>query len=711
MRRLVQWCSSAVLALVLAGCGGHESSAPISGHFRGAPVIVISIDTLRADHLPAYGYSGVATPNIDALRADSTLFTNAWSHCPLTLPSHTSLLTGELPFENGVRDNIGYRLASHGQALPQLFKSSGYETAAAVSAYVLRGETGLGRLFDSYDDQISFQPGVAAGSIQRPGAKTIDAAVKWLRPRRSRPFFYLLHLFEPHTPYDAPEPFRSSTSSPYDAEIAYADALLGQFVAQLKRDGIYDHAIVVLLSDHGEGLGDHGEGEHGIFLYRETLHVPLMIKLPGGAGAGRSDSRTAGLTDLAPTLAALTQLHAPANWHGRSLFDPVAVSDAREIYGESLYGHVHLGWAELRSLVAGQHQFIEAPRPELYDLSRDPAEKTNIAAEDRRAFSRMRDALAKYPRELQAPSPASDEEMKKLAALGYLTGAASASGPAIDPKDGIADLSLYTRASALAHAGDYPAAITAYRELVARNPRFSDARTQLAAAYEATGQFASAEAEYREVLRQSPSAVEQVGVALGAVYLNLGQYDQAEAHARLGLEKNRGGAEMLLGRVAMARRDYAAAEQHAASAMSDAHFHTAAVLLKADALVARQQPARALELLDQEKKTLSADDQPLPGLLESARGDALMRLHRPTEAESAFRDEIRTYPDDRDAYTSLAAVFAVSGRPGEIEPLLRTMVTANPDPQSYALAVRTLNVFGLKAQAAEWMRRGEGAIR
>ena len=268
-----------------------------------APVILISIDTLRADRLPAYGYKGVETPNIDALRADGVLFTDAYSQVPLTLPSHASLLTGLLPADNGVRNNIGYRLEDPKRpSIPTTLKAAGYATGAAISSYVLRASTGLGALFDDYDDAIVPKPGEPIGTLQRSGYASEEIAAAWIAKHKGERFFYMFHIFEPHSPYEAPEPFASRYKNPYDAEVATADDIVGKFVASLKASGVYDDAIVILISDHGEGLNDHGEPEHGIFLYREAIHVPLIVKLPKRARAGETVGRPVALVDLFPTI-------------------------------------------------------------------------------------------------------------------------------------------------------------------------------------------------------------------------------------------------------------------------------------------------------------------------------------------------------------------------------------------------------------------------
>ncbi|HWX25209.1 MAG TPA: sulfatase, partial [Vicinamibacteria bacterium] len=300
-----------VLALILAalGCSGKSGTST----FPKAPLVLISIDTLRSDHLPAYGYRAVETPHLDRLRKDSILFEHAYSHVPLTLPSHVSLLTGLLPFEHGVRDNLGYRLDSKAHpTLATLLKAQGYATGAAVSAYVLRGATGIGASFDFYEDRIEAPEGSqAASQAQRRGGQTAALASKWLQRVKDGPFFLFFHVYEPHAPYEPPEPFKSRYPLAYDGEIATADQIVGDFLEELRRAGVYDRALVILVSDHGEGLGEHGEQEHGILLYRWALQVPLLLKLPRGQRAGTSLAAPVQLIDVVPTVTSLLALSTP----------------------------------------------------------------------------------------------------------------------------------------------------------------------------------------------------------------------------------------------------------------------------------------------------------------------------------------------------------------------------------------------------------------
>ena len=443
---------AALLLVLFVACRHRESGAlPRATSAAHAPVIIISIDTLRADHLPAYGYKNVATPHLDALRRDSVLFENAWSHVPLTLPSHVSLLTGALPAENGVRDNIGYRIDPKRPSLPGLLKQAGYATGAAISAYVLRSNTGLSSMFDFYDDRIPFQSGVGLGALQRSGDETAAAAQQWISQRGANPFFLMLHLYEPHTPYDPPEPFHSQyPSAPYDGEIAEADAIVGRFLDFLRAKGLYDRSIVVLLSDHGEGLGQHGEDEHGILLYREALHVPLMIKLPKQELANESIAAPVGLIDVAPTIASLVGARSPKEFRGAALLSGLTEKSlaGRTIFSETIYPMLHLGWSAARSLAGERFHYVESAEPELYDFRDDPEEKTNRRADERRTYAAMREQLAAYPIGDVAPAPIDKEEAAKLAALGYLGNAsAGPAGTTPPPEERNRILALFRRPS------------------------------------------------------------------------------------------------------------------------------------------------------------------------------------------------------------------------------------------------------------------------
>ena len=389
-----------------------------SPEFPGAPVVLVSIDTLRADHLPAYGHAKVATPNIDALQRDSILFENAYSQVPLTLPSHLSMLTGLLPAEHGVRTNLGYHFdGSAHPTLARTLRKHGYATGAAVSSYVLRGATGIDDSWDLFDDSVGGDVEWTrdVSLLKRPGRETARRALAWVEGVKAKPFFLFVHLFEPHLPYEPPEPFRTLYGATYDAEIArMADAVVGELVGGLKRQGLYDRAIVLLVSDHGEGLGDHGEQEHGDPADREVLHVPLLMKLPGSREAGSRLAAPVALTDIAPTVTSLLNLEGPPRKGASLLERGRGKAGSAGIYSETYYPRIHFGWSALRSLVDERRHYIDGPKPELYEIVRDPGEKTDTALADAGVAQAMKRALEAYPSDFASPGRVDPEVAERL---------------------------------------------------------------------------------------------------------------------------------------------------------------------------------------------------------------------------------------------------------------------------------------------------------
>lgn len=644
------------------------------------PVIIISIDTLRADHLPAYGYDGVKTPAIDALRDDGILYENAYAHAPTTLPSHVSMLTGLLPYEHGVRNNLGYTFeAAKHETIPAMLKSAGYETGAAVSAYVLRGSTGLGSVFDFYDDQVAGATNVSIGEVMRDGAVTANVATRWIGERGDRPFFFFLHLFEPHWPYEGT----------YDEEIARADAVVGRFIADLKQRGLYDQAVVILLSDHGEGLGDHGEKEHGVFVYRETIRVPLIVKLPGSTRAGDSVEDPVQLIDVAPTIAALTGTGRDQTWRGASLLEPVAKD--RRIYSETMLPRIHFGWSELRSLVDARHHFIDAPRVELYDITLDGYERDNIAAKERRVLAAMRTELETHPAAFTGPAAVAPEEAGKLAALGYIGQTRSTpDGDLPDPKDHIGDVEKLKAASALERAGSLAEAAGRYEAIVGANPHFTDAWLRLANVREQMGESEAAVDAYRRAIAAAPALAPETALALGALYLRMGRLEDAAGHASIAVRTHPGAAHHLLGRIALQKRDGAAAEREARAAMEDPLYRGPGTVLLARIRLEQGRPQQALELLDQFRASTPAPVRDL----EATRGDALAMLERVEEAETALETEIAAFPQNTDAWTRLAILQFAMQKPNETERVLRHMVEANPGARAEQIASDVRKMLG-----------------
>jgi choline-sulfatase len=697
----------ALLAGVTAGCS-RSGRAP--DRFPGAPIVIVSIDTLRADHLPAYGYAAVETPHVDALRRDAILFRNAYTHVPLTLPAHASAFTGLLPPGHGVRDNLGYRVSESRATLASLLKDKGYATGAAVSAFVLHASTGIARGFEFYEDAMEAPAGSdALAQVQRPGGSSARLALRWLAGVQGKPFLLFLHIYEPHSPFEPPEPFKSRYPLAYDGEVAAADAILGDFIAGLKSAGVYDPSLVVLLSDHGEGLGDHGEEFHGILLYREALHVPLLMKLPASTRAGEEIATPVQLVDLLPTVAELLDLPRPPGLDGRSLLDPKP--RPRRLYAETHYPRVHLGWSSLRALIDDRFHYIDGPRPELFNLLADPQERRDLLASEGGVAEAMKKELANYPADFEAPDSATPEEREKLAALGYLGGAATApDGPLPDPKASIHLLAEVKDAFKLTQAGRDAEAVVALRRILEKSPLFLDVRYQLAQTLVRLGRHEEAYEAYTTALRGSPSLAGPIGLALARVCLELGRVDEAEANARLGLRTNAGQAHELLARVALARNDLAGTESEAKQAVGDPVAESNRVLLLAEVHIRRDEPDQALSLLETERRRLTERHSPPLRDLEYLRGDALARLGRHADAAAAFDAEIRAFPANAQAYARLAIVYGLQHRTfGEVDRLLERMVAAQPSARTMLLAAKTLDSMGDAKGAAAWRRKAQAA--
>jgi tetratricopeptide (TPR) repeat protein len=695
-----------LLILFTAAACGRDALPPGSNK---TPVILISIDTLRSDHLPAYGYRGVATPNIDHFRADAIRFEHAYSHVPLTLPSHATMLTGRLPADTGIRDNLGFNLDPKVATAPALLKQNGYATGAAVSSFVLHRETGINRGFDFYDDNVSIDVH-SLGRSQRPGAETIRVAEQWIKPRASQPFFFFLHLYEPHAPYEPPERYRTKYPLAYDGEIAWVDELVGGFLRSLKENGVYDRALIIFVSDHGEGLGDHGEEEHGIFVYREAIQVPMLVKLPGNRMAGTSVPDPVALIDLFPTIAAQTatdvaSLHLP----GISLLDR-GTNSGRRIYSETYYPRLYFGWSDLHSLIDGKAHFIDAPSPELYNVAADPAERRNVLPEERRLYSSMRSEIAAYEKALTPPR-VDPESAKRLASLGYLGAAntASSSEKLPDPKEKLPTVRDLKTALLAFQDQDYARAESMLRPLLAANPRMPYAWNVQARSLAALGRLNEALEAAKTALALSPSATD-IAIEVAEIALQLGRYDDARGHAELALHDVPSRAHELMARIALAKRDLPTARAEAGIAVqSEADRAVSFVTL---GRVQREMNDYAGAITSLESAIAAArarNEEPIVNAY-AWLGDSYARLDRMQEAEKAFREETALYPKNPEPYKDLILMYVAAGQPGEATRVIFDLEKTAPQPSSYVAIVGALETVGDRKGARYWAARGYRAF-
>ena len=480
--RLSLAAAAAILLLILS-FGLYRSlrlgMSPSAPREAGLNVLLITIDTLRADAVGAYGQPGGITPSIDGLAAAGARFTNARAHNVVTLPSHANIMSGRLPPDHGVRDNAGFRFPREVDTLATILKAQGYRTAAFVSAFPLDSRFGLARGFDEYDDRFADDARPAFLIQERSGAQTVSSARGWIESQSAPPWFCWVHIYEPHYPYAPPEPFASRFSNaPYHGDVSAGDAALQPLLAPILSAGRAGRTLVVLTSDHGESLGEHGEATHGVFAYEAALKVPLIIYQPRLFKASVIET-PARHVDLLPTILDAVSLAVPSGLSGRSLLPamtgtPSAASEPT--YFEALSASLNRRWAPLDGIVLDNTKFIELPVAELYDLTSDPQERNNLASTQpaRVAELRMRLRQLRGAGPVMTPAAESAETHKRLRSLGYVTGGSSRAGITVseadDPKRLIAYDARLQEIVGLYLDGELEDALARCRGLLAERP-------------------------------------------------------------------------------------------------------------------------------------------------------------------------------------------------------------------------------------------------
>lgn len=411
-------------------------------------VLIVTFDTTRADRLGPYGYEDARTPTLDAIAAEGVVFERAYTTNPITLPAHTSMMTGTFPVFHGVRNNSTYYVSEDLTTLAETLKEADYDTAAFVGAFVLDSQFNLDQGFDRYDDQVerdwsrdelAARDRNAFGFAERKANLVSLAATRWLRERESPqdPFFMWLHYFDPHEPKNPPEPHRSLSPAPYDAEIAFADEQFGYVLKELEKQGIYDRTLIVFTADHGEGLLDHGEPTHALLVFDTTVRIPMILRVPGGVG-GQVDDRLASLVDVMPTVLDLLDIEPTSEQQGYSLVLPEGERpQRRSVYVESVVGRLQHGWSSLRALVTEDHKLIYGTAPRLYRISEDPGEVFNLSQKEPELLSQMEQNLATWIEQhrgeglTDSVTVTDDEAIRKLQSLGYVV-TTRASNPVSD---------------------------------------------------------------------------------------------------------------------------------------------------------------------------------------------------------------------------------------------------------------------------------------
>lgn len=640
------------------------------------PVVLITLDTVRADHLGCYGFAAAETPALDALARDSIRFANAFTVVPITLPSHAVILTGTYPMWNGVRDYASAGLAASVPTLAEAMKRRGYQTAAFVSAFALDSMFGLNRGFDRYDEPVA----AAASSAElmlltRPGDATTTRMLSWLDGHDRTPFFLWLHLYDAHSPYRAPSPYRDRFADhPYDGAIAFDDAQVGRVLTALRRKALYDRALVIVTSDHGESLGEHDEAEHGFFVYNATLHVPLIVKWPGTRAARQVVNDPVSSIDIASTIAEAAGVPPDAiALQGQTLsrWLKPAAAPAEPVYAESYYARDSFGWHELRALVRGEFKYIDAPEPELYDLERDPSERANLIASHPDVAAALESALREVEQRFDShviPAPESRldaDTADKLRALGYVAyrapDGARADHAGADPKQKISTFRDILRAGDLRRAGKHAQAAQLLTTLEKREPQLYVVRFEAGENDLGWGKPQDAVRDFRAAIDLNP-AFDQALLGLGRASFELGDDAEAATALEVALHLN---PRNFLARLALAKvyfresaLDKAEAELSRVTAeqpaLGEAHADLGVVLAATrNYAAAEREIERGLELGYRDANTLNS------------LGMARAELGQPQQAIEAYRQALEINPRFPAALLNLALLYRRLGRTSE----------------------------------------------
>ena len=645
----VPWCW--LWAMLLAACASTATSAPPNTAASPSPnIVLITLDTTRADRMGFLGSERGLTPNLDGLARRGVVFSRAYAQVPLTTPSHATILTGTYPGFNHV-NYMGDALGKALPFLPDILHRNGYRTAAFVGALVLdprKLAPGFERGFDTYDAGFHRRRGSEDRyvSLERRGEEVVNRALAWLDKQPAGPFFLWVHLYDPHDPYSPPEPYKTRyQEKPYDGEIAYTDSVVGRLITGLRKRGLLDSALLAVMADHGEAFGEHGENHHGIFLYDETIHVPLLFKLPG-QHPSRKVEFGVGLVDVAPTILRAAHLPVPPLMQGESLLSFMKLEQAgaasqpsdsnlqRSVYAESAYGHLSFGWSTLRAWRTGKYLYIEAPERELYDQSVDPLAAHNLAPDSKAVADTAAAQIAEFNRMMTKGSAAektqlSPEQNESLNALGYLSsdsGISSAAdnegGP--DPKERIGIANLLYEALVDMEQEQFQEAVPILEQVLKQEPNTPIAFLQLGRAYMALKEYQKAVTPLRSLVEKKPDDA-FARYELGCALVKTGNWDEALPHFEAAVSQMTGSAMM--------------------------HFYLALVY---------QRTSRMDEATKEFQSALRLDPNNFPANL--LLGRLFVMQQRAADALPYLRKAVKQRPDSIDAHRFLADVYAELGQ-------------------------------------------------
>jgi arylsulfatase A-like enzyme/Tfp pilus assembly protein PilF len=644
----VPWCW--LWVMLLAACASTATSAPPNTAASPRPnIVLITLDTTRADRMGFLGSERGLTPNLDEFARRGVVFARAYAQVPLTTPSHATILTGTYPRFNHV-NYMGDPLGKALPFLPEILRRNGYRTAAFVGALVLdprKLAPGFERGFDIYDAGFHRRRGSEDRyrSLERRGEEVVNRALAWLSRQPAGPFFLWVHLYDPHDPYSPPEPYKTRyQAEPYDGEIAYTDSAVGRLLTGLRTRGLFDGALIAVMADHGEAFGEHGENHHGIFLYDETIHVPLLFKLPGQHSSRKVETGVA-LVDVAPTILQAAHLPIPSVMQGESLLSFMKLDQAgaasqpndsnlqRSVYAESAYGHLSFGWSTLRAWRTGKYLYIEAPERELYDQSVDPLAAHNLALDSQAVVDTAAAQIAEFYRKTKGTAAErtklSPEQNESLNALGYLSSDSGISGEADneggpDPKERIGIANLLYEALVDMEQEQYQEAAPILEQVLKQEPNTPIAFLQLGRAYMSLKEYQKAVTPLRSLVEKKPDDA-FARYELGCALVKIGNWDEALPHFEAAVSQMTGSAMM--------------------------HFYLALVY---------QRISRMDEATREFQSALRVDPKNFPANLLLGRLFLIQR--RATDALPYLRKAAKLRPDSIDAHRFLADVYAELGQ-------------------------------------------------
>jgi arylsulfatase A-like enzyme/predicted Zn-dependent protease len=687
---------------------------------RDFNVIVITLDTTRADRLPCYGRQDLATPTLDTFAARGVRFEKCYAQTPLTLPSHTTLMTGTLPLFHGIRDNGGFFVPEKLKTMAELFKDKGYETGAFIAAFVLDSKWGLNQGFDTYYDKFDLSKfkRISLSTVQRPANEVLDQALPWLDSRKDKKFFAWLHLYDPHSPYDPPPPYdKLYAGHPYLGEIAFADSQLARLWTWLESNGLLEKTFIVIAGDHGESLGEHEEQSHGFFVYQAAIHIPLIVVTPFGKLQGVVSPEVTGLVDVLPTVCDMAGLPVPAEVQGRSLlpaFFGRRRKDTPLAYSETYYPRFHFGWSDLKAVQDSRYKLILAPVPELYDVVADPREEKNLVYLEKKAFERLsaeadafvgRASRNAYEMDL---SRIDEETREKLSALGYVgsfTDPTKLKGKTLgNPKEKIRVFNRLSEAREMGLEGKVEEAVKIIQGIVATDPDVTDAYFAIGNIYFQAQRYQDAIQYFEQVLGRKPDdSFAAINIALS--YESMGRLDKAETFLLSYLKKGFEDSQFyfMLGNLNYVRKDYDKAIPYFEKCIALKAESAGSYNLLAAIYIIKDDLARAEACL-----TKASEINPALANIRYNRAQIAEKRGDNRAAEDQYLKEIETSPKHFKALYNLSRLYRAEGDEAkEYDALKRCLDIDAAFPLTYFYLARIhLNRGEKYREAIDLVRKG-----